>query len=107
MFHLSWRRVWDIVNICPMGIIKPRKIRWGRANVILDLDELLDVVMLTVRRYYPDARLTEIRVGRGKVRVYGRAGRIWFKVVAGPQGTRVYSNSRTIERVLRRRLEGA
>lgn len=73
----------------------------------MDLNDLLDVIVKTARRYYPEARLTEVRVGRGRVRVYGRAGRVWFKVVASPRGTRVYSNSRTLEYALRKRLQQA
>ncbi len=70
----------------------------------MDLDRLLDDIIATVRRYYPEARLTEVRVGRSRVRVYGKAGDIWFKVVVGRGDPRVYSNSRTIEHVLRKRL---
>ena len=70
----------------------------------MDLDDLLDVVIRTVKKYYPEARLTEVRVGKGRVRVYGRAGRIWFKVVSTRRGLRVYSNSRTLEFALKKRL---
>lgn len=71
-----------------------------------DLEEKISRAVLAIRKLYPDTSITRVKIGKNKVRVYGRAGKHWFKIIISSDGkARVYSSSRSVESVARRRLE--
>lgn len=70
---------------------------------------LEELVVRTVRKYYPRAHVDRVEVRKGRVVFYGMADeRLWFKVIVGVRSgdIRVFSPSRTIEIALRRSLAG-
>ncbi len=67
--------------------------------------DVLEEALKTIRSIYPQATVKEIKAGRRKIRVYGQAEGIWFKITIDTleRRLRVYSNSKTIERMVRKK----
>ena len=59
-----------------------------------------------LRKIYPDVVVTSVKIGKNKVKVYGKARNHWFKMIIDREGkARVYSSSRSIEFVAKKELE--
>lgn len=73
----------------------------------MDIDFLQKKIIDTVREFYPSSYIDRITVGKNKLFIYGKTDDKWFKVIInkGSKKVRVYSPSKTIEIILRKRLE--
>lgn len=73
----------------------------------MDLDFLQKIVLEIAKQYYPDANIDKILIKKSKLFIYGKTDDKWFKIIINKQKkeVRVYSPSKTLEHVLKRRLE--
>jgi hypothetical protein len=73
----------------------------------MDIDFFLEKILDIAKQYYPDAVADKVLIKKNKLFIYGRIDDKWFKIIINKQkgDVRVYSPSKTIEHVLKRRLE--
>jgi len=74
------------------------------------LEEFVHAIEATLRRYYPLSHVDRIELRKGRLIFYGKADDFWFKAIIHKYGSRyssvrVYSPSKTVERVLKKGLE--
>lgn len=74
----------------------------------MDIVFLEEKILEILREYYADAVVDKIVIKKSKLVIYGRARDKWFKVIINKRSgeARVYSPSKTVEHVLKRRLSG-
>ncbi len=75
-------------------------------NISGKIQDKISRAVRAIRKIYPDVVVTRVKIGKNKIRVYGKARNHWFKIIIDSEGkARVYSSSRSIEFVAKKELE--